>query len=49
MTDAPKNPNGRSSRLLGRWIGFALLAGAIGACVYLLSREAVLGGSRFLR
>jgi membrane-associated phospholipid phosphatase len=34
--------------MLRRFIGFVLLAGAIGACVYLLSREASLGGGRLL-
>jgi membrane-associated phospholipid phosphatase len=49
MTDGYKEPDGRSARTLGRCIGFALLAGAISACVYLLSREAVVSGSRLLR
>jgi membrane-associated phospholipid phosphatase len=48
MTDGYKDPRARSSRALRRCIGFVLLAGAIGACVYLLSREAELGGSRLL-
>ena len=46
MTDGYKDSNRRSGRTLRRFIGFVLLAGAIGACVYLLSREAALGGGR---
>lgn len=49
MTDGYKSPHARSGRTLWRCIGFALLAGAISGCVYLLSREAALGGSRLLR
>jgi hypothetical protein len=48
MIDGYEDPRGRSSRTLRRYLGFALLAGAIGACLYLLSREAVLGSSRLL-
>jgi membrane-associated phospholipid phosphatase len=49
MTGVNKDPHARSGRTLRRCIGFALLAGAIGACVYCLSREEVRGGSRLLR
>jgi hypothetical protein len=49
MTDGYKGSQGRFGRTLPRCIGFVLLAGAIGACVFLLSREAVLGGSPLLR
>src|ERR1039458_3123674 len=46
MTDVYRDSEGRSGRTLLRLVGFVLLAGAIGACVYLLSREAALGGGR---
>ena len=49
MTGEHAAAHGRAGRTLWRCFGFALLAGAIGACVYLLSRETVLGGSRLLR
>ena len=48
MTDEDKASNGRSRRTLLRLIGWVLLVGAIGACVFLLSREAALGGGRLL-
>jgi membrane-associated phospholipid phosphatase len=48
MTDGPNDSNGFSSRILWRFTGMLLLAGAIGASVCLLSREAVLGGGRLL-
>ena len=48
MTDEDKDSNGRSRRTLLRLIGWVLLVGAIGACVFLLSREAALGGGRLL-
>lgn len=49
MTNRSKTDNGRSGRTLRRVIGLVLLAGAIGACVYLLARGEALGGGRFLR
>jgi membrane-associated phospholipid phosphatase len=49
MTDGHKDSHARSGRTLWRCIGFVLLAGAIGACVYFLSREEVRSGSRLLR
>ena len=48
MTDEDKDSNGHSRRTLLRLIGWVLLLGAIGACVFLLSREAALGGGRLL-
>jgi len=42
MTDGSKGSHVRFGRKLPRCIGFILLAGGIAACVYLLSREAVL-------
>jgi hypothetical protein len=48
MTNEDKDSNGRSRRTLLRLIGWVLLVGAIGACVFLLSREAALGGGRLL-
>ncbi|HWT80898.1 MAG TPA: phosphatase PAP2-related protein, partial [Candidatus Methylomirabilis sp.] len=49
MTDGYEGSQGRSGQTLRRCIGFVLLAGAITACVYLLSREAGQGGSRLVR
>ena len=48
MTDEYKDSNDRSGRRLPRLIGLVLLAGAIGGCVFLLSREAALGGGRLI-
>jgi hypothetical protein len=48
MSHAPQDPSRRSGRMLGRLIGMVLLAGAIGACVWLLSREPALGGGKLL-
>ena len=43
-----RDSNRRSGRRLPRLIGLVLLAGAIGGCVFLLSREAALGGGRLI-
>ena len=48
MTNEGKDSNGRSHRTLPRVIGLGLLAGAIAACVFLLSREAALRGGRLV-
>ena len=40
---------GRAGRTLRRVVGLALLVGAMGACVYLLSSEAALGEGRLVR
>jgi membrane-associated phospholipid phosphatase len=49
MTGECEDHKGRSGRTLLRLVSFVLLAGAIGTCVYLLSREQLLGGGRLLR
>ena len=43
-----RDSDSRSGRTLPRLMGLVLLAGAIGACVFLLSREAALGGGRLI-
>jgi membrane-associated phospholipid phosphatase len=43
-----RDSDSRSGRRPPRLIGLVLLAGAIGGCVFLLSREAALGGGRLL-
>jgi membrane-associated phospholipid phosphatase len=48
MKDEYKDSDARSGRTLLRLIGLVLLAGVIGAFVFLLSREATLGGGRLL-
>jgi hypothetical protein len=48
MTADYRDSNCRSGRRLPRLIGWVLLAGAIGGCVFLLSREAALGGGRLI-
>ena len=48
MTANYRDSNRRFGRKLPRLIGLVLLAGAIGGCVFLLSREAALGGGRLL-
>ena len=48
MTADYRDSNRRFGRRLPRLIGLVLLAGAIGGCVFLLSREAALGGGRLL-
>jgi len=48
MTADYKDPNRGSGRKLTRLIGLVLLAAAIGGSVFLLSREAALGGGRLL-
>lgn len=48
MRDGYRESNGRSRPTLLRLIGFVLLAGAMGGCVFLLSHEAGLGGGRLL-
>jgi hypothetical protein len=49
MTNGYNKHDRHTGRTLRRFIGFVLLAGAIGVCVYLLSRGEALGGGRFLR
>ena len=49
MRDESKESRGGAGQTLRRWGGFILLAGAIGGCIYLLSREATLAGGRLLR
>ena len=48
MTADYRDSNRRFGRRLPRLIGLVLLAGAIGGCVFLLSREAALGGGSLL-
>jgi membrane-associated phospholipid phosphatase len=48
MTDMHKDPSLRTGRILGRSVGMILLAIAIASCVFLLSREAALGGGRLV-
>ncbi|MCX6926558.1 MAG: phosphatase PAP2-related protein [Verrucomicrobia bacterium] len=48
MTAALKAAKGCCGRTLPRLIGFVLLAGAIGVCVYGLSRGEALGGGKLL-
>ena len=48
MTPGSNDANGRTARTLRQFLGLVLLAGAISACLYLLSREDVLGGGKFL-
>jgi membrane-associated phospholipid phosphatase len=48
MTADYRDSDSRSGKRLPRLIGLVLLAGAIGGCVFLLSREAALGGGRLL-
>ena len=49
MTVGSNDSKGRSRQTLRRILGFVLLAGAIGVCLHLLSREASFGGGQLLR